>query len=124
MLDHVGIQVDDVARSKEFYTALLAPLGFGPVLEFGDAVGFGPDERSPHFWLSKATEALHHEAHVAFAAPDRAGVDAVHAVAIARGVEVLHSPRLFPEYHPGYYGVFVRDPDGNNVEAVTHGAER
>jgi catechol 2,3-dioxygenase-like lactoylglutathione lyase family enzyme len=59
---------------------------------------------------------------VAFSAPDRAAVDAVHAAALEAGLEILHAPREFPEYHPGYYGVFVRDLDGNNIEAVFHGA--
>src|SRR6202035_4164706 len=61
------------------------------------------------------------ELHVAFKAPDRAAIDAVHQAAVAAGVEVLHAPREFPEYHPGYYGVFLRDLDGHNVEAVHHG---
>ncbi len=58
---------------------------------------------------------------MAFPAPDRAAVDAVHEAAVAGGVEVLHAPREWPEYHPGYYAVFLRDPDGHNVEAVHHG---
>ena len=64
------------------------------------------------------------EVHLAFAAPDRAAVDAVHAAAVAAGFEVLHAPRVFPEYHPGYYGTFLRDPDGNNAEAVHHTVDR
>lgn len=58
---------------------------------------------------------------MAFRARDRRAVDAVHAAAVACGAEVLHAPRVWPEYHPGYYAVFLRDPDGHNVEAVYHG---
>ena len=75
----------------------------------------------PAFWLSPPTGKETRELHVAFRAPDRAAVDAVHQAAAAAGVEVLHAPREWPEYHPGYYAVFLRDPDGHNVEAVHHG---
>jgi catechol 2,3-dioxygenase-like lactoylglutathione lyase family enzyme len=74
----------------------------------------------PGFWLSPAAGPETRELHVAFTAPDRPAVDAVHQAALAAGTEVLHAPREWPEYHPGYYGVFLRDPDGHNVEAVCH----
>jgi len=80
----------------------------------------GPDGQ-PVFWLAPPAGTETRELHVAFKAPDRAAVDAVHEAALAAGVEVLHAPREWPEYHPGYYGVFLRDPDGHNVEAVHHG---
>ena len=76
---------------------------------------------TPAFWLSPPTGNETRELHVAFRAPGRAEVDAVHEAAVAAGVEVLHAPREWPEYHPGYYAVFLRDPDGHNVEAVHHG---
>jgi catechol 2,3-dioxygenase-like lactoylglutathione lyase family enzyme len=76
---------------------------------------------SARAWLGPPTGSETRELHVAFRAPDRAAVDAVHEAAVAAGVEVLHAPREFPEYHPGYYGVFLRDPDGHNFEAVHHG---
>jgi catechol 2,3-dioxygenase-like lactoylglutathione lyase family enzyme len=122
VLDHVSIQCADVAASAAFYDAVLAPLGGGRCLDFGAVIGFGTDGK-PDFWLGpQATGEGFREAHLAFAATDRAAVDAFFAAAVALGAEVLHEPRLWPEYHPGYYGAFVRDPDGNNVEAVCHTA--
>jgi catechol 2,3-dioxygenase-like lactoylglutathione lyase family enzyme len=120
MLDHVGIQVADVAASAAFYDAVLAPLGFTKQMDFGEAIGFGT-EGNPAFWISlKTTDTIVHEAHVAFVAGDRDKVVAFRDAAVALGAEVLHEPRLFPEYHPSYFGTFVRDPDGNNIEAVCH----
>ncbi len=83
------------------------------------AIGFGVD--FPCFWVGAATDAgPGRQTHVAFRAPDRAAVDAFFAAAVGAGAEVLHAPREWPEYHPAYYGAFVRDPDGNDVEAVCH----
>ena len=97
-------------------------LGVGRMMEFGPAVGYGTDH--PQFWISlQATGDGFRESHLAFSAPDRATVDAFAAAAVATGAEVLHAPRLWPEYHENYYGAFVRDPDGNNVEAVCHRPE-
>lgn len=122
MLDHVGIQVRDVAASAAFYEAVLAPLGSKRMMEFENVVGFGRDH--PQFWLGPVTaDGAPRENHLAFTAPDRATVDAFYAAAVAAGVEVLHEPKEWPIYHPGYYGAFVRDFDGNNVEAVYHGSE-
>ena len=120
MLDHVSIQCADVAASAAFYDAFLAPLGGARVMDFGAVVGFGVPPK-PDFWIGpRQTGEGFREAHLAFAAPDRATVDACFAAAVALGAEVLHEPRVWPEYHPNYYGAFVRDPDGNNVEAVSH----
>ena len=119
MLDHLSIQVRDVAASAAFYDAVLAPVGGRRLMQFGDVIGYGTDR--PKFWLGPTTtpgEAR--EAHIAFRAPDRAAVKAFHDAAVAAGAEVLHAPRLWPEYHSTYFGAFVRDPDGNNVEAVCH----
>jgi catechol 2,3-dioxygenase-like lactoylglutathione lyase family enzyme len=90
----------------------------------GDTViaGLADARGVPDFWLSPAGGAETRELHVAFRAADRSAVDAVHDAAVAAGVEVLHAPREWPEYHPGYYAVFLRDPDGHNVEAVFHGS--
>lgn len=125
MLDHLGIQVQDVAASLAFYTRVFKPLGMREALRFpvGDSfvVGLAAGDCGPEFWLSPAARPEAREAHIAFRAPDRAAVDAVHEAAVAAGAEVLHKPREWPEYHPGYYGVFLRDPDGHNVEAVFHG---
>jgi catechol 2,3-dioxygenase-like lactoylglutathione lyase family enzyme len=120
MIDHVSLQCADVAASAAFYDAVLAPLGGARVMDFGDAIGFGVPPM-PDFWISKQDSGEgFRESHVAFSAPSRAVVDRFFAAAVAQGAEVLHEPREWPEYHPDYYGAFVRDPDGNNVEAVCH----
>jgi catechol 2,3-dioxygenase-like lactoylglutathione lyase family enzyme len=120
VLDHLSIQCADVAASAAFYDAVLATIGGGRVMEFGEVIGYGIGGK-PDFWLGPQTTGEgFREIHIAFAAPDRAAVDAFHAAAVGRGAETLHAPRLWPEYHPDYYGAFVRDPDGNNVEAVCH----
>jgi catechol 2,3-dioxygenase-like lactoylglutathione lyase family enzyme len=119
VLDHIAIQVSDVAASATFYEAVLAPLGGKRLMEAGGGIGFGRTQ--PRFWLGPiTTEGTARELHIAFAAPDRAAVDAFHAAAVAAGAEVLHEPRVWPEYHSTYYGAYVRDLDGNNVEAVCH----
>ncbi|TDO50084.1 catechol 2,3-dioxygenase-like lactoylglutathione lyase family enzyme [Kribbella sp. VKM Ac-2527] len=120
MLDHVSVQCDDLAASRAFYERLLAPLGVTVAMDYGDALGLAGPDGFPRFWLGKAQGGVQREIHVAFVAPDRAAVDKVFEAAQELGTEILHEPREWPEYHPGYYGVFVRDPDGNNVEAVTH----
>ena len=123
MLDHVSIQCADPAASARFYDAVLAPLGGGRVAEFDGVVGYGLPSR-PSFWIEPSrTGSGFRETHLAFAAPDRAAVRAFAEAAVDTGAEVLHAPRLWPEYHPDYYGAFVRDPDGNNVEAVCHTPE-
>ena len=120
MLDHLSIPCADVAASAAFYDAVLAPLGGGRVLDFGTVIGYGLPGR-PTFWIGMATdEAPTQELHIAFVAADRGAVRAFFDVAVGLGATVLHEPRVWPEYHPGYYGGFVRDPDGNNVEAVCH----
>jgi catechol 2,3-dioxygenase-like lactoylglutathione lyase family enzyme len=124
MIGHLGIQVADVEASLQLYLRVFGPIGMVEIMKHetpdGVVVGLGRD-RNPTFWLSPAHGTETREIHVAFLAPDRAGVDAVHDAAVAAGVEVLHAPREWPEYHPGYYGVFLRDPDGHNIEAVHHG---
>jgi catechol 2,3-dioxygenase-like lactoylglutathione lyase family enzyme len=109
MLDHLSIQCADLAASAAFYDAVLAPLG---------------GQRVSDFWIGRqATGNGFRESHIAFSAPSRAAVRAFFDTAVAQGAEVLHEPRLWPEYHATYYGAFVRDPDGNNVEAVCHQPE-
>ncbi len=126
MLDHIGIQVADVEASLAFYLQTFAPIGIHEVMRFpaGDSfvVGLSGPEGIPDFWLSPAAGSEARELHLAFRAPDRRSVDAVHEAAVTAGLEVLHAPREWPEYHPGYYGVFLRDLDGHNVEAVYHGS--
>ena len=119
MLDHLGIQCADLDVSAAFYDAVLAPLGFRRLMDVKVALGYGAAK--PDFWIGvfDSGEGFR-ESHIAFTAPDRAAVDAFFAAAVAAGAEVLHEPAVHPEYHEHYYGAFVRDPDGNNVEAVSH----
>jgi catechol 2,3-dioxygenase-like lactoylglutathione lyase family enzyme len=120
MLDHVSVQCADVAASAGFYDAVLGPLGGARVMDFGTVVGFGTDGK-PDFWLGpQQTGTGFREAHLAFTAPSREAVRQFFAAAVRAGAEILHEPRVWPEYHAHYYGAFVRDPDGNNVEAVSH----
>jgi catechol 2,3-dioxygenase-like lactoylglutathione lyase family enzyme len=120
MLDHLSIQCADVADSAAFYDAVLSPIGGARVMDFGQVIGYGVPPK-PDFWVGpRQTGDGFRESHIAFTAPDRAAVNAFFEAAVAAGAEVLHEPRVWPEYHPNYYGAFVRDPDGNNVEAVCH----
>src|SRR3954452_8197677 len=128
MLDHLSIQCEDFAAASAFYDAVLEPVGGRRVLDFGEVIGYGTD--FPCFWLGAqttrdakgGTEGVRAEwvVHIAFTAPTRDAVDEFVRIAGARGAEVLHQPPVWPEYHEHYYGGFVRDPDGNNVEAVCH----
>ncbi len=121
MIDHLGITCRDLAASAAFYDRVLGVLGHRRLMDFGVAMGYGTT--SPAFWIAAAEGAPgEREVHVAFTAVDEEAVRAFHAAALEAGAEELHAPRLWPEYHPGYYGGFVRDPDGNNVEAVCHTA--
>lgn len=123
MIDHLGIQCSDVDASAAFYDAVLAPLGGVRIMEFGPVIGYGVPPQ-PDFWIGPhETGVGFRESHIAFAANDRATVQAFFDAALVVGAEVLHPPRLWPEYHANYYGAFVRDPDGNNVEAACHAPE-
>ena len=125
MLDHLGVQAADVEKSVAFYLRVFAPIGMREAMRFDDGgvtfVGLAGTDGVPRFWIGPALGAEARELHVAFTAPDREAVDAVHEAALGAGAEILHEPRVWPEYHAGYYGVFLRDPDGHNVEAVHHG---
>jgi catechol 2,3-dioxygenase-like lactoylglutathione lyase family enzyme len=127
MIDHIGVQVADVEASLAFYLGVFAPIGMREGMRFPHedsiVVGLCGPDGVPTFWLNRGRSAETRELHLAFRAPDRAAVDAVHKAAVEAGAEVLHAPREWPEYHPGYYGVFVRDLDGHNVEAVWHGGQ-
>ncbi len=126
MIDHIGIQVADVEASLAFYLRAFEPIGMREAMRIpdGDAfvVGLSGTDGVPTFWLSQGRADETRELHLAFRTADRGAVDAVHRAAVAAGAEVLHAPREWPEYHPGYYGVFLRDLDGHNVEAVCHGS--
>ena len=119
MIDHLGINCVDLGRAATFYDRVLGVLGHRRIMDFDTAIGYGSEE--PDFWIS-TFEGVgpNREVHVGFRAPDAATVRAWYDEALAAGAESLHEPRLWPEYHPAYFGAFVRDPDGNNVEAVCH----
>lgn len=125
MIDHFGINCTDWAKSKEFYDSVLGVLGYSRQLDYQVAIGYG-SEGKPDFWIADASAGdaggPNREIHVAFHAAGPDAVQAFYDTALGLGAESLHAPRLWPEYHPGYFGAFVRDPDGNNVEAVFHGA--
>lgn len=125
MLDHVGFPVADFARSKAFYAKALAPLGHGLVMEVSPKAtggtgyaGFGPQGR-PQFWIGGG-EPVQGQVHFAFTAKDRAAVRAFHDAALKAGAKDNGPPGLRPHYHANYYGAFVLDPDGHNIEAVCH----
>lgn len=120
-LDHVGFSVKDFAASRAFYKAALAPLGMSVVMEGPGWAGFG-EPGKPEFWLG-ASATTSTRVHVAFRAADRAQVRAFYAAAIAAGGKDNGAPGLRPDYHEHYYGAFVLDPDGHNIEAVCHRAE-
>ncbi len=130
ILDHVTLMVSDFARSKEFYTKALAPLGIAPLMDYGKACGFGRD-RKPSFWIAEGPASFHRPEHLAtitpihlaFAARSRAEVAAFHVAALEAGAKDFGEPGPRPIYHPHYYGAFVLDPDGHNIEAVVHGPE-
>ena len=121
MIDHFGIVCADYDRSKQFYDAVLAVLGCSRQMDVGPAIGYGRDGK-PDFWIEDGSDQqVGAPIHFAFHAASTDEVQAFHDAAMGLGAESLHAPRIWPEYHPGYFGAFVRDPDGNNVEAVFHG---
>lgn len=123
MLDHLGFAVRDYPRSKAFYERALAPLGLTLLMEpAGQAAGFGADGR-PSFWIEALGRPVEGRLHVAFAADTRGEVDAFHAAALEAGGTDNGPPGVREIYHPSYYGAYVLDPDGNNVEAVCHKPE-
>jgi catechol 2,3-dioxygenase-like lactoylglutathione lyase family enzyme len=120
MFDHIGLNVRDYGASRAFYERALAPLGFRIVMEMAEwkAVAFGQAEK-PSFWVVER-EPPGTGTHVAFTCNSRDSVDAFHAAALAAGGTDNGGPGLREHYHPNYYGAFVLDPDGNNIEAVCH----
>jgi catechol 2,3-dioxygenase-like lactoylglutathione lyase family enzyme len=122
MLDHIALQCASVAAAREFY---LGVFGLREAMSVprdeGLVVGLAGPDGFPRLWLGPLVEGgPNRPVHLALTAPSREAVDGVHAAAVEAGAEVLHAPRIWPEYHPGYYAVFLRDPDGNNVESVHH----
>ena len=123
MIDHLGINVTDYERSRDFYARALAPLGLSLMMEPMPGIGGFGSEGKPWFWITDQRQPTTENVHVAFTAPDRATVDAFHAVALEAGGIDNGPPRVRELYHPTYYGAYVLDPDGNNVEAVCHRPE-
>ena len=118
MLDHVGVPVSDFERGKRYYAQALSPLGYELIMEpSASAAGFGKLGK-PDFWIAQGE--IGQALHIAFAAEDRATVDAFYEAAMAAGGRDNGGPGLRPHYHASYYGAFVLDPDGNNFEAVCH----
>jgi catechol 2,3-dioxygenase-like lactoylglutathione lyase family enzyme len=123
VIDHLGINVSDYQRSREFYARALAPLGLSLMMEPMPGIGGFGSEGKPWFWITDQRQPTTENVHVAFTAKDRATVDAFHAVALEAGGTDNGPPGMRELYHPTYYGAYVLDPDGNNVEAVCHRPE-
>jgi catechol 2,3-dioxygenase-like lactoylglutathione lyase family enzyme len=125
MIDHTGLVVSNYAKSKQFYLAALAPIGYRMLMELPasvtgstDVAGFGEPPK-PDFWIGKGAPNKP-PLHIAFRVPNRALVDAFYKAAMAAGGADNGKPGVRPHYHPNYYGAFVLDPDGHNIEAVCH----
>ena len=121
MIDHTGVTVSDVGRSKTFYRAALAPLGYTVIMEWQQYAGLGIAPK-PDFWIGQGKPNVP-SIHVAFRAENRKLVDAFYKAALAAGGRDNGAPGLRPHYHANYYGAFVLDPDGHNIEAVCHSPE-
>jgi catechol 2,3-dioxygenase-like lactoylglutathione lyase family enzyme len=128
MIDHTGVIVSDFEKSKKFYSDALKPIGYTLLLEFPSSVtggtnvaGFGEPSK-PDFWIGEGTP-NHPRIHVAFRARQRSLVDTFHRAATAAGGKDHGAPGLRPQYHSNYYGAFVLDPDGHNIEVVCHEPE-
>src|SRR5688572_31083676 len=120
MLDHLSLQVVDVDAAATFYTRVFAPCGVRELMRHdspdGAVVGLCGPDNYPRLWLGPLVDHGVRPVHLAISAPSREAVDEVFAAAREAGAEILHQPRVWPEYHSGYYGVFLRDLDGNNAE--------
>lgn len=128
MIDHTGVSVSDFARSKAFYSKTLSAIGYALLMEFpasvtghADVAGFGEPPKAD-FWVSQGVP-NHPSMHVAFRVSSRAQVDAFYQAAMAAGAGDNGAPGIRPHYHEHYYGAFVLDPDGHNIEAVCHSPE-
>lgn len=128
MIDHTGVVVSDFARSKAFYSGVLASLGYEMLMELSaaltghsDVAGFGEPPK-PDFWISQGAPNKP-PVHIAFRAGSRAQVDAFYQAALAAGGRDNGAPGLRLHYHANYYGAFILDPDGHNIEAVCHTPE-
>jgi catechol 2,3-dioxygenase-like lactoylglutathione lyase family enzyme len=128
VIDHITLNCSNYEVSKAFYQKALAPLGVGVIMEFGKAAGFGLQGK-PEFWVGQGKMSFQTEAqsttitpiHICFTATDKAAVDAFHKAALEAGGRDYGAPGIRAHYHPNYYGAFILDPDGHNIEAVFHG---
>ncbi|MCX4163470.1 MULTISPECIES: VOC family protein [Paraburkholderia] len=125
MIDHTGVTVSDYSKSLAFYTAALGAIGIVKIMEIPasvtgdtDVAGFGPPGKA-EFWIGRGTP-NHPPIHIAFRVDSRAAVDAFYQAAIAVGARDNGAPGIRAYYHPDYYGAYVLDPDGHNIEAVCH----
>ncbi len=121
MIDHFTLKVSDVQKAKAFYAAALKPLGYAVIMEFAGGAGLGA-EGKPDLWLAQDPKNVR-PMHFAFSARDRGTVDAFYAAALRAGAKDNGKPGIRKDYHPSYYGAFVLDADGHNVEAVCHRPE-
>jgi catechol 2,3-dioxygenase-like lactoylglutathione lyase family enzyme len=126
VLDHLALQCADPGDAADFYLRVFAACGVRQAMRFdtpgGAVVGLSGPDGAPSLWFGPIEGPGNRPVHLALTAPSREAVDEVFAAARAAGAEILNEPREWPEYHPGYYGAFFRDLDGNNVEAVHHGS--
>ena len=124
MIDHLGLQAADAEAAAAFYVRVFSSCGIRDAMRYdtpnGPVIGMSGPAGHPQRGVRPMEGTGRRPVHLALRAPSRDAVDAVCAAARDAGSEILHEPRVWPEYHPGYYGVFFRDPDGNNVEAVHH----
>ena len=122
MIDHMTLRVRDVAKSKAFYLAALAPLGYEVLMEWEGFCGLGA-KKKPDFWLAPIEDRRYSQLHIAFRAPNRKAVHEFHEAALKAGGKDNGAAGPRTEYHADYYGAFVLDPDGHNIEACLVGKE-
>ena len=122
MIDHMTLRVRDYAKSKAFYLAALAPLGYELLMEWEGFVGIGV-KKKPDFWIAPIEDRNYSQLHIAFRAPNRKAVHEFHQAALNAGGKDNGAPGVRADYHPDYYGAFVLDPDGHNIEACLIGKE-
>ena len=116
LLDHVVVQVDDLNAIGDWYDRVVSLAGGARTFDTQTLIGYALPGQPAQLFFSRATDPGGRQTHLALRVEDEATVRRVHEFAIARGVEILHAPRLWPEYAPDYYAVFIRDPAGNNLE--------
>src|SRR3954470_10493631 len=122
MIDHMTLRVRDYGKSQAFYLAALAPLGYEVIMEWEGFIGLGVNKK-PDFWIAAAEDRKYSQLHIAFRARTHEQVDAFYQAAIKAGAKDNGGPGPRPDYHPNYYGAFVLDPDGHNIEACCHEKE-